>query len=57
MKDKRVRFIAGAADSGTAVEGILRGIGPDGELLIALDGEDDPRSFITGELDVYSVDS
>jgi BirA family biotin operon repressor/biotin-[acetyl-CoA-carboxylase] ligase len=50
-KGTRVRFIEGPAGSGRPVEGVLRGIGPGGELLIA--GEGGLRSFITGELDLY----
>jgi BirA family biotin operon repressor/biotin-[acetyl-CoA-carboxylase] ligase len=49
----RVRFISGGAGSDRAVEGILEGVGPDGELLIVPDGEGRPVSFVTGELDVY----
>lgn len=52
-RSERVRFIDGAADSGRAVEGILSGLGPGGELLIRVDGEAEPRPFVTGELDVY----
>lgn len=52
-RTERVRFIDGAADSGRAVEGILSGLGPGGELLIRVDGEAEPRPFVTGELDVY----
>ena len=52
-RDCQVRFLAGGTDMGTPVTGILRGIGPDGELLIVPDGEDTARSFVTGELDVY----
>jgi BirA family biotin operon repressor/biotin-[acetyl-CoA-carboxylase] ligase len=48
-----VRFLPGAADSGRSVKGLLKGIGPDGELLIIPDGETDPRPYITGELDLY----
>jgi BirA family biotin operon repressor/biotin-[acetyl-CoA-carboxylase] ligase len=50
-KDEQVRFTPGAIDSPLKIEGILRGIGPDGELLIEIAG--DKRSFITGELDLY----
>jgi BirA family biotin operon repressor/biotin-[acetyl-CoA-carboxylase] ligase len=52
MKGRRVRFIAGGADSGQAVEGLLQGIGPGGELLLLLPGGEE-RVFITGELDLY----
>jgi BirA family biotin operon repressor/biotin-[acetyl-CoA-carboxylase] ligase len=51
MRGRWVRFIDGAADSGRLVEGILEGIGNDGELLISRDGI--TGSFVTGELDVY----
>ncbi|MDR0585764.1 MAG: biotin--[acetyl-CoA-carboxylase] ligase family protein [Treponema sp.] len=51
MRGKPVRFFPGAAGSGRAVEGILAGVGGEGELLITIDGED--RPFITGELDIY----
>jgi BirA family biotin operon repressor/biotin-[acetyl-CoA-carboxylase] ligase len=50
-KGARVRFVEGPAGAGRPVEGVLRGIGPEGELLITLEGE--TRSFITGELDLY----
>ncbi|GHV00341.1 biotin--[acetyl-CoA-carboxylase] ligase [Spirochaetia bacterium] len=52
-RDCPVRFLAGGVDAGTPVAGILRGIGPEGELLILPDGEDTARSFVTGELEVY----
>jgi BirA family biotin operon repressor/biotin-[acetyl-CoA-carboxylase] ligase len=51
MRGERVRFIAGGADSGLPVEGLLRGVGPGGELLLLLPGEGE-RAFITGELDL-----
>jgi BirA family biotin operon repressor/biotin-[acetyl-CoA-carboxylase] ligase len=53
MRGRRVRFIPGAADSGEAVEGILDGVGPGGELLLTPDGAGEARSFVTGELLVY----
>jgi BirA family biotin operon repressor/biotin-[acetyl-CoA-carboxylase] ligase len=49
-KGGQVTVIAGAASSGEAVYGRLFGIGPAGELLIKLDGEDAPISFFSGEL-------
>jgi BirA family biotin operon repressor/biotin-[acetyl-CoA-carboxylase] ligase len=52
LKDRRVRFIAGGADSGNVVEGLLRGIGPGGELRILPAGAEEERSFTTGELDL-----
>ncbi|MDR2095150.1 MAG: biotin--[acetyl-CoA-carboxylase] ligase [Treponema sp.] len=50
-KDERVRFTPGLADSPLKVEGALRGIDPDGGLIIETEG--DKRLFTTGELDVY----
>jgi BirA family biotin operon repressor/biotin-[acetyl-CoA-carboxylase] ligase len=47
-----VTFIDGAAGSKNAVRGRLTGIGPGGELLIVPRGEETPRPFITGELQV-----
>jgi BirA family biotin operon repressor/biotin-[acetyl-CoA-carboxylase] ligase len=52
MKGERVRFIAGGADAGRPVEGLLRGVGPTGELLILLPGGE-TRAFVTGELDIW----
>ena len=52
-KGESVTFAEGAADSEDLVEGILSGLGPDGELLIIPKGEEKERSFITGELRVY----
>jgi BirA family biotin operon repressor/biotin-[acetyl-CoA-carboxylase] ligase len=51
LRGKPVRFIPGAAGSNDVVEGILAGIGGDGELLISVNGE--TRPFVTGELAVY----
>jgi len=52
QKGKQVNFAEGPADSGKTIIGILHGIGPEGELLIApsngLGGE--TLSFTTGEL-------
>jgi BirA family biotin operon repressor/biotin-[acetyl-CoA-carboxylase] ligase len=53
MRGKPVRFIPGAAGSDTVVEGTLEGVGRDGELLIAVNGE--TRPFVTGELAVYEI--
>jgi BirA family biotin operon repressor/biotin-[acetyl-CoA-carboxylase] ligase len=50
LKGQQVRFIAGAADSGRIVEGLLCGIGPGGELFIQ--GQDGMEAFVTGELEV-----
>jgi BirA family biotin operon repressor/biotin-[acetyl-CoA-carboxylase] ligase len=55
MRGRRVRFLPGAAGSGRVVEGVLAGIGKDGELLILPDGAAEPRAFFTGELDVYEA--
>ncbi|MDR3343080.1 MAG: biotin--[acetyl-CoA-carboxylase] ligase [Treponema sp.] len=52
MKDRRVCFIPGGADSGALVEGRLAGIGPEGELLILRNGETEAAAYITGELDI-----
>ena len=49
-----VTFVYGAPDSGSFVEGILSGIGPEGELLIIPEGEGTERAFSNGELRVYS---
>ena len=55
MKDKPVCFISGGADMSSAapIEGILQGIGSEGELLLLPKGESEVKSFFTGELDVY----
>jgi BirA family biotin operon repressor/biotin-[acetyl-CoA-carboxylase] ligase len=50
-KGEKVRFIEGPAGSGRAVEGVLAGIGPEGELLITPPGKK-PRPFVTGELEI-----
>jgi BirA family biotin operon repressor/biotin-[acetyl-CoA-carboxylase] ligase len=47
---EQVTFIEGAAGSGSEVKGRLAGIGEGGELLITLEGEAQPRAFVTGEL-------
>jgi BirA family biotin operon repressor/biotin-[acetyl-CoA-carboxylase] ligase len=54
MKGERVRFVAGGADSGQIVEGLLRGIGPRGELRILPVGTAEEQVFVTGELDLYA---
>jgi BirA family biotin operon repressor/biotin-[acetyl-CoA-carboxylase] ligase len=51
-RGERVRFFPGAAGAGQQVEGVLSGIGGDGELLVTADGETESRAFITGELGV-----
>jgi BirA family biotin operon repressor/biotin-[acetyl-CoA-carboxylase] ligase len=53
MKGRHIRFIPGAAGSGKAAEGVLRGIGPGGELLIQGRAGTEPEAFVTGELEVY----
>jgi BirA family biotin operon repressor/biotin-[acetyl-CoA-carboxylase] ligase len=53
MRNREVRFIEGAADSGRIVCGTLEGLGPDGELLLIPRGEKKARPFVNGELDVY----
>jgi BirA family biotin operon repressor/biotin-[acetyl-CoA-carboxylase] ligase len=52
-KGETVRFAEGTADSKKIASGILKGIGPEGELLIGIEGENKERPFITGELQVY----
>jgi BirA family biotin operon repressor/biotin-[acetyl-CoA-carboxylase] ligase len=54
MRGETVTFIPGMADSGCVVEGILSGIGPEGELLIIPEGGKKKRAFTSGELRVYS---
>jgi hypothetical protein len=49
MKGTQARFIAGAADSGRAVEGRLFGLGEGGELL--LQTADGIEAFAAGELE------
>jgi BirA family biotin operon repressor/biotin-[acetyl-CoA-carboxylase] ligase len=53
MRGEPVRFIAGGADSGQLVEGLLLGIGPGGELRILPPGGTE-QTFVTGELDLYT---
>jgi BirA family biotin operon repressor/biotin-[acetyl-CoA-carboxylase] ligase len=54
MKDKTVRFFPGPADSGAAaLEGVLKGIGSEGELILLPRGVEKPEPFVTGELAVY----
>jgi BirA family biotin operon repressor/biotin-[acetyl-CoA-carboxylase] ligase len=55
MKGERVRFMPGGAEDAAAavVEGILRGVGPQGELLICPGEGSPPQAFVTGELLVY----
>jgi len=49
-KGEQVVFVEGEAGSGREVSGRLAGIGEGGELLILAEGEERPRSFVTGEL-------
>jgi BirA family biotin operon repressor/biotin-[acetyl-CoA-carboxylase] ligase len=51
MKGSPVRFLAGAADAGRVVEGLIAGVGAGGELLLRT--EHGIEAFVTGELDVY----
>jgi BirA family biotin operon repressor/biotin-[acetyl-CoA-carboxylase] ligase len=53
-RGRPVRFFPGGADSGRLVEGVLEGIGPEGELLLTPQDAAGPAPFITGELDVYA---
>jgi hypothetical protein len=53
MKGRQVRFVTGAAGSSQVAEGLLRGIGPGGELLLQCGGDPGTQAFVTGELDVY----
>jgi BirA family biotin operon repressor/biotin-[acetyl-CoA-carboxylase] ligase len=56
MKEKPVRFAPGGPDSEQVVEGILKGIGPGGELLLedaSPAGDGGMRCFTNGELRVY----
>jgi BirA family biotin operon repressor/biotin-[acetyl-CoA-carboxylase] ligase len=48
QKDRQISFAEGAADSGKIISGLLAGIGPGGELLIA--GDEGVLSFTTGEM-------
>ncbi|MDR2942213.1 MAG: biotin--[acetyl-CoA-carboxylase] ligase [Treponema sp.] len=52
-KGEQVSFIEGVADSGKEIRGCLTGITNAGELLIVPDGEEQARSFITGELVMF----
>jgi len=47
---EQVIFAEGEAGSGREVRGRLAGIGEGGELLILVEGETQPRRFVTGEL-------
>jgi len=53
-KGELVTFAEGAAGSKKLIEGTLLGIGPGGELLIIPKDEKEEKSFINGELQVYS---
>jgi len=52
-RGETVTFFPGVADSGIVVEGMLSGIGLEGELLIIPVGEEKERAFASGELRVY----
>jgi BirA family biotin operon repressor/biotin-[acetyl-CoA-carboxylase] ligase len=54
-RGERVRFLAGSADAPSEVQGILEGVAPTGELLIRPIDSSRTERFITGELDVYSI--
>jgi BirA family biotin operon repressor/biotin-[acetyl-CoA-carboxylase] ligase len=54
-RGEMVRFIAGCADSGSAVEGILSGVREDGALLVLPQGAETPSAFVTGELQALPV--
>ena len=54
-KGEPVRFLAGSAETPTEVLGILEGITPAGELCIRETGTNQTRTFITGELEIYST--
>jgi BirA family biotin operon repressor/biotin-[acetyl-CoA-carboxylase] ligase len=49
-KGEQICFAKGSADSGNMVNGILAGIGSDGELLVLPHDETETQSFATGEL-------
>jgi BirA family biotin operon repressor/biotin-[acetyl-CoA-carboxylase] ligase len=49
-KGGQICFAKGAADSGDVVTGILKGIGPEGELLISPSGETGTLGFTAGEI-------
>jgi len=51
-KGEQVVFVEGEADSQKEVRGRLDGVGEGGELLILVEGETRPRSFVTGELKI-----
>jgi hypothetical protein len=54
-RGERVRFLAGSADAPSEEQGILEGVAPTGELLIRPIDSSRTERFITGELDVYSI--
>jgi BirA family biotin operon repressor/biotin-[acetyl-CoA-carboxylase] ligase len=53
MKGRPVRFIAGGADCGRVVEGVLAGLGDGGELLIVPGDGAAAAAYVTGELQAY----
>jgi len=56
-KGEPVVFLEGAAGTEKKIEGTLYGIANNGELLIVPNGTTQPRSFVTGELAVFSNSS
>jgi BirA family biotin operon repressor/biotin-[acetyl-CoA-carboxylase] ligase len=53
LKGRPVRFFPGGAGSLPPLEGILEGVGPEGELLLTPPGAPGPVPYAAGELDVY----
>jgi BirA family biotin operon repressor/biotin-[acetyl-CoA-carboxylase] ligase len=49
-KVEQASFAKGAADSGSIINGVISGIGPEGELLLLPEGADKPLAFFSGEL-------
>jgi BirA family biotin operon repressor/biotin-[acetyl-CoA-carboxylase] ligase len=54
-RGEAVRFIAGRADAGSAIEGVLTGVREDGGLLVLPRGAESPSVFVTGELDAFEL--
>jgi BirA family biotin operon repressor/biotin-[acetyl-CoA-carboxylase] ligase len=60
MKGRPVRFVPGGPDSGRVVEGVLSGIGPEGELLLTPQGkaqtgaQAETQAYAAGELQIYA---
>jgi BirA family biotin operon repressor/biotin-[acetyl-CoA-carboxylase] ligase len=53
MNGKTVRFAPGGPDSALVIEGLLQGLGPGGEILIAAADGSEVKSFSSGELRIY----